>query len=82
MTDYSLRTAIRQRLWHIIELDFALEDITDDLEFIEYLDSLDMVELVITVEQEFEIEVSDVEAERCQRVGDAVDLIYEKMKNG
>ena len=38
-------------------------------------DSLDIVELVMAMEQEFNISIPDEEAERIKTVGDAVDFI-------
>ena len=43
----------------------------DDL----YADSLDIVELIMTLEQEFNLSIPDEEAERIRTVGDAVDFI-------
>ena len=45
----------------------------DDLE----ADSLDVVELVMELEDEFEIEIADDEAENINTVGDAVNFIEE-----
>ncbi|MGM8214437.1 acyl carrier protein [Bacillaceae bacterium W0354] len=43
----------------------------DDLE----ADSLDVVELVMELEDEFDLEISDEDAEKIVTVGDAVDYI-------
>ena len=40
-----------------------------------HADSLDIVELVMALEEEFGIEIPDEEAEKIQTVGDAVDHI-------
>ena len=40
-------------------------------------DSLDTVELVMALEEEFDIEISDEDAEKIQTVQDAVDYINE-----
>jgi len=45
----------------------------DDLE----ADSLDVVELVMELEDEFELEIADEEAENINTVGDAVNYIEE-----
>jgi len=45
--------------------------ITDDLG----ADSLDRVELVMAIEQEFNVEISDEEAEKIETVQDTVDYI-------
>ncbi|HLS20694.1 MAG TPA: acyl carrier protein [Bacillota bacterium] len=44
---------------------------TDDLE----ADSLDVVELVMELEDEFDMEIADEEAEKIVTVGDAVEYI-------
>lgn len=46
----------------------------DDLE----ADSLDVVELVMELEDEFDMEIADEEAEKINTVGDAVDYINSK----
>ncbi len=51
-----------------IELDSSFQD---DLG----ADSLDVVELVMALEEEFDIEISDEEAEKILTVKDAVDYI-------
>jgi len=42
-------------------------------------DSLDVVELVMELEDEFDMEISDEEAEKIATVGDAVNYIKSKM---
>lgn len=42
-------------------------------------DSLDTIELVMAVEDEFGIEISDDEAEACRTVQDCVDLVASKL---
>jgi len=39
-------------------------------------DSLDIVELVMSLEAEFDMAIMDEEAERIRTVGDAVDFIH------
>ena len=43
-------------------------------------DSLDAVELVMAIEDEFEIEISDRQAERITTVQDAVDFVADCLK--
>lgn len=56
------------------------DDITMDTSFTEDIgaDSLDLVELVMALEQEFDIEIDDEEVENIKTVGDAVRYIKDK----
>ncbi|MGQ9616130.1 MAG: acyl carrier protein [Spirochaetota bacterium] len=53
------------------------KDVTEDASFIDDLgaDSLDTVELVMALEEEFGLEIPDEEAEKIVTVGDAVRYI-------
>ena len=53
------------------------KDVTEDASFIDDLgaDSLDTVELVMALEEEFNIEIPDEDAEKIATVGDAVKYI-------
>ena len=59
------------------QLDFSEDDITIDSALIEDLgaDSLDVVDLVMSIEDEFEIEVPDEAIENMRTIGDAVKFI-------
>ena len=61
------------------QLGVPAEDVTEGASFIEDLgaDSLDIVELVMALEEEYDIEISDEDAEKIQTVGDAVNYISE-----
>lgn len=52
-------------------------DITMESSFIDDLgaDSLDIVELIMALEEEFDLEIPDSEAEKITTVGDAVEYI-------
>lgn len=52
-------------------------DVTDDASFVDDLnaDSLDIVELVMALEEEFGISIPDEEAESIKTVGDAIAFI-------
>ena len=56
-------------------------DITMEASFIDDLgaDSLDIVELVMALEEEFDIEIPDADAEKVTTVGDVVDYIKENV---
>lgn len=62
------------------QLDIETDRLTPDARFIGDLgaDSLDVVELVMAFEEEFEIEVSDEDAESLKTFGDAVAFISSK----
>ena len=55
-------------------------NVTDDASFVDDLgaDSLDTVELVMALEEEFSIEIPDEDAEKILTVGKALDYIKEK----
>ena len=63
------------------ELGVEREKLTDDASFIDDLgaDSLDIVELVMEVEEEFNIDIPDEEAEKLRTVGDAIGYLNEKV---
>ena len=62
------------------QLQVDPEQIVPQASFIEDLgaDSLDVVELVMALEEEFDIEIPDEDAEKLGTVGSAVDYIDEK----
>ena len=62
------------------QLGVKKEEVTDTAKFVDDLgaDSLDTVELVMALEEEFGIEIPDEEAEKLVTVGDALRYIEEK----
>jgi len=58
-------------------LDVKLSEVVPEASFIDDLnaDSLDIVELVMGIEKDFDIEIPDDEAERIRTVQDTVDYI-------
>ena len=70
-----------ERLKKIIveQLGVEEDDVTPEAAFVEDLnaDSLDLVELIMSLEEEFGMEISDEDAERIQKVSDAVEYIEE-----
>ena len=64
------------------QLGVAETSVTMEASFIDDLgaDSLDIVELVMAIEEEFDIEIPDSDAEKVVTVGDVVDYIKENVK--
>ena len=59
------------------QLNVSPEEVKEDSKFVDDLgaDSLDVVELVMALEEKFDIEIPDDQAEAIQTVGDAVKFI-------
>ena len=74
--------AVTEKVKSIIseQLGVKQEEVTSEASFIDDLgaDSLDTVELVMALEEEFGIEIPDEDAEKITTVGDAVKYIEEK----
>jgi len=62
------------------QLGVKKEEVTDNAKFVDDLgaDSLDTVELVMALEEEFGVEIPDEDAEKLSSVGDALKYIEEK----
>lgn len=62
-------------------LQVAEDNVTLESNFIDDLgaDSLDLVELIMGIEEEFNIEIPDGEAEKVVTVGDVVEYIKENV---
>ena len=63
------------------ELGVEREKLTSEASFMEDLgaDSLDIVELVMAFEKEFDIDIPDEDAEKLRTVGDAMNYLHEKI---
>ncbi len=63
------------------QLGVAEDTVTQEASFIDDLgaDSLDIVELIMALEEEFDIEIPDSDAEKVVTVGDVVDYIKENV---
>jgi len=62
------------------QLSVSADEVKEDSKFVEDLgaDSLDVVELVMALEEKFDIEIPDDEAEKIQTVQDVVTYIESK----
>lgn len=78
------RMAVQEKITEIIveQLGVKAEEVAPEASFVDDLgaDSLDTVELVMALEEEFGIEIPDEDAEKIQTVGDAIKYIEEKSK--
>jgi len=64
------------------QLGVSESEVVSEAKFIDDLgaDSLDIVELVMALEDEYGIEIPDEDAEKIETVGDAIKYIEEHMK--
>ena len=78
-----MEKSVEQRVIDITveQLKVSPEEVTLEASFIDDLgaDSLDLVELIMAMEEEFGLEISDEDAEKIQTVQDAVNYITEHM---
>jgi acyl carrier protein len=74
--------ALEDRVKEIIaeQLGVSKEEVMPEASFIDDLgaDSLDIVELVMAMEEEFDIEIPDEDAEKIQTIGDAITYVRER----
>ena len=74
--------SVEARVKEIIceQLGVSEEEVTPEASFIDDLgaDSLDTVELIMALEEEFSVEIPDEDAEKMTTVGDAIRYIEEK----
>jgi acyl carrier protein len=72
---------IEQRIRPLIAEQLGVEEskVTRTASFVDDLnaDSLDLVEMIMSLEEEFKLEITDDEAEKIHTVGDAIDFIQE-----
>lgn len=77
---------IRERVYQIIvdELGIEQEKVKDEAAFVDDLgaDSLDTVELVMALEESFDLDISDEDAEKMLTVGDAINYLEGKTSEG
>ena len=74
--------AVEEKIKSIIaeQLGVKIDEVTPQASFIDDLgaDSLDTVELIMALEEEFSVEIPDEDAEKMTTVGDAIRYIEEK----
>ena len=74
-------STIEERVRKVVvdQLDIKPEEATMEASFVDDLgaDSLDTVELVMALEEEFDMEIPDADAEKVVTVGNVVDYIKE-----
>lgn len=72
-------SSVEERVKKVVEEQLSVNEdqITPEASFIDDLgaDSLDTVELVMALEEEFGVEIPDEEAEKITRVGEAIEYI-------
>jgi acyl carrier protein len=77
--------SVEERVIEIVceNLGVNKEQVTRKTSFIEDIgaDSLDIVEFVMELEEEFDIQIPDDQAEKIKTVGEAVDYIDQAVKN-
>ncbi|MBI2942612.1 MAG: acyl carrier protein [Candidatus Wallbacteria bacterium] len=73
---------ILEKVKDLVSKQLSVNDkqITPEASFIEDLgaDSLDTVELIMTLEEKFDIEISDEDAEKIKTVQDVVDYVKKR----
>lgn len=73
---------IAERIKTIIveQLGVGMDEVTPEASFIEDLgaDSLDIVELIMALEEEYDMEIPDEDAEKIQTVEDVISYIQAK----
>jgi len=74
--------ALDERVSELIveQLGVSAEEIVSEASFIDDLgaDSLDIVELVMAMEEAFDLEIPDEDAERIQTIGDAMAYVKDR----
>ena len=78
MSDSAIEAKVKEII--IEQLDANAEDIRPEASFIDDLqaDSLAIVELVLALEENFDIKIPDDEVDRIKTVGDAVKYIEDR----
>jgi acyl carrier protein len=77
--------SLEERVTDLIveQLGVSRDEVVNQASFVDDLgaDSLDIVELVMSLEESFDIEIVDEDAEKIQTIGDAVAYLKERLEN-
>lgn len=72
---------MRERILEIIadQVNRSVDELDPSMEFIDDLnmDSIELVELIMSVEEEFDIEINEDRLEKVRSIGDVLDLLEE-----
>ncbi len=78
------RPAVLEKVKSVVveQLGVSEEEVSEDVSYIDDLgaDSLDTVELVMALEEEFDTEIADEDAEKLTTIGKTVDYILAHVK--
>ncbi|MDO5754920.1 MAG: phosphopantetheine-binding protein [Tissierellia bacterium] len=76
------REDILKKLESIVSQEYDVEVLTEETDMRDDLeaDSIGMLELVMDVEEAFDIDLSEVDFSKIEKTGDFVDIIEEKME--
>jgi acyl carrier protein len=79
MTRENISDEIKKLISESLSVD--MKEIKEDSKFVDDLgaDSLDIVELVMSMETKFDVEIPDEDAQKIKTVGEAVDYISNKI---
>jgi len=81
MSSMSLEVRVTDLI--VEQLGVSRDEVITTASFVDDLgaDSLDIVELVMSMEESFEIEIPDDDAEKMQTIGDAVSYLKERLES-
>jgi acyl carrier protein len=75
---------IDRKVREIVALQLGLgeEDVQPDSTFVDDLgaDSLDVIELLMALEEEFEVDIPDQDAEEFEKVADVIEYLQKKVQ--
>jgi len=76
---------IKKILENVLEADlsclYASDDFSENLSFFWAFDSIADVELILSLEEEFSIKITDSEAQQTHTIDDIIKLVVSKVKN-